>query len=265
MPEPQPAPQQDWIELKPGVPWAPPANLNRIARQQGLCLAIAQAAVFDEICQAVPISEAEQQGLLQRYLEDQNLSSEAELSDYLEQRGWSQDDLLYFSSKGFKLQRFQEQVFSEEVSLRFLANKLDLDQISYSLIRVTDGDLAFELHQRLQEDEASFEELASAYSEGPERDSQGRIGPVPLNQAHEAVVNKLRTSAPGQLWPPFFLENIWLILRLDHWEGARLDEATHEALLDQLFDDWVDARVAQLLAGDQPGPLPLHLLEAEGS
>ena len=265
MPEPQPAPQQDWIELKPGVPWAPPANLNRIARQQGLCLAIAQAAVFDEICQAVPISEAEQQGLLQRYLEDQNLSSEAELSDYLEQRGWSQDDLLYFSSKGFKLQRFQEQVFSEEVSLRFLANKLDLDQISYSLIRVTDGDLAFELHQRLQEDEASFEELASAYSEGPERDSQGRIGPVPLNQAHEAVVNNLRTSAPGQLWPPFFLENIWLILRLDHWEGARLDEATHEALLDQLFDDWVDARVAQLLAGDQPGPLPLHLLEAEGS
>ena len=88
---------------------------------------------------------------------------------------------------------------------------------------------------------------------------------MPLNQAHEAVVNKLRTSAPGQLWPPFFLENIWLILRLDHWEGARLDEATHEALLDQLFDDWVDARVAQLLAGDQPGPLPLHLLEAEGS
>ena len=146
--------------------------------------------------------------------------------------------------------------------MRFLASKLELDQISYSLIRVTDGDLAFELHQRLQEEEASFEELASTYSEGAERDSQGRIGPVPLDRAHTAVVNKLRTSTPGQLWPPFFLENIWVILRLDAWQGARLDEATTEAILDQLFDEWVDARVAQLLAGDTPGPLPLHLLEA---
>ena len=33
------------IELHPGTPYCDVATLNRIARQQGLCLAIAQASI----------------------------------------------------------------------------------------------------------------------------------------------------------------------------------------------------------------------------
>ena len=254
--------QAGWIELKPGVPWAAPETLNRLARQQGLCLAIAQAAVYDEICQAITLSGDEELEAVRTYLSQQGVDDQTELSRYLAGKGWDQSDLRYFATKGEKLQRFQQRVFADEVSLRFLSRKLNLDQIEYSLIRVSDGDLAFELHQRIQEGEASFEELASSYSEGPERETQGRIGPVPLDQAHATVVDKLRISQPGQLWPPFFLVDIWLILRLDHWQGARLDDSTHEALLDELFEEWIDARVMQLLAGETPGPLPNHLLEA---
>ena len=250
-----------WIELMPGVPWAPPEELNRLARQQGLCLAIAQASVYDEICQAVHLSQDDELEAMRAYVTRLGIKNKDQLKQYLEIKGWSEADITYFATKGARLQLFQELVFSDEVSLRFLESKLDLDQISYSLIRVSDGDLAFELHQRLQEEEASFEELASEYSEGVEKNSGGRIGPVPLNQAHSAVVDKLRTSQPGQLWPPFFLKNIWLILRLDHWEGARLNEAMREQLLHQLFDEWLDIRVKQRLAGETPDPLPLHALE----
>ena len=45
------------IELHPGTPYCDVATLNRIARQQGLCLAIAQGCIYDEICQAVPFQE----------------------------------------------------------------------------------------------------------------------------------------------------------------------------------------------------------------
>ena len=251
-----------WIELKPGVPWAPPGELNRLARQQGLCQAIAKASVYDEICQAVQLSQEEELATVRSYLAAQEINDKTELEPFLQAKGWSQADLIYYASRGARLLRFQEQVFEDAVALHFLERKLDLDQISYSLIRVSDGDLAFELHQRLQEGEASFEELASEYSEGSEKDSQGRIGPLPLNLAHPAVVNKLRTSNEGQLWPPFFLKNIWLILRLDQWQGARLNDATREQMLEQLFDEWVDARVEQRLAGDTPSPLPLHALKS---
>ena len=101
----------------------------------------------------------------------------------------------------------------------------------------------------------------SQYSEGPERDSAGRLGPVPFDQAHPTVVEKLRSCQEGELLEPFFLVNIWLILRLDQWDGARLDDEMREELLEDLFEQWLDDRVSELLAGRTPGLLPTHLLE----
>ena len=251
----------DSIQLKPGVHWSSADELNRIARQQGLCLAIAQASVFDEICQAVQLPHEDQQQLTLSYLAQQGVSDDEGLHNFLAKKGWDQDDAIYFATKGERINQFKQQVFQEEVELRFLSSKLDRDEVIYSLIRVQDENLAFELHQQLQEGEASFEDLASQYSEGPEKTTGGRLGPYPLSQAHDVVAEKLRVSQPGQLWPPFFLVNIWLILRLDHWEGARLDSEARQVLLDELFQEWLNTRVMQLLQGETPSPLPTHLLK----
>ena len=248
------------IELHPGHPFCTAETLNRIARQQGLCLAMAQAAVFDEICQAVPLPQAIERDLMDAFRRQEDLEADADLEQFLTAKGWQQDDLLYFATKAERLQRFQRLMFTEEVELRFLSHKTDLDQIHYSLIRLSDGDLAFELHQRLLENEDNFEELAARYSEGDERDSGGRIGPVSLSQAHPVLVEKLRISQPGQLWAPFFLVNIWVILRLDHWQGSRLDDSTRQILLEDLFSDWIQKRVEQLLRGEELPPLPAHVL-----
>ena len=255
--------ETDWIELKPGVPWTTPTELNRIARQQGLCLAMAQASVYDEICRVIDLHEEIEKSLVKTYEAGQDITTSEQRRQFLKDRGWSEEDLRYFATKGERVERFRRQVFNKEVELRFLASKLDRDQIHYSLIRVRNGDLAFELHQRLQEGEASFDELAASYSEGDERHHGGRFGPVPLSQAHPEVAEKLRISQPGQLLPPFFLVDIWLILRLDAWQGARLDEDTRSDLLQELFNDWLHQRVMRLLDGEQPDPLPLHMLGRE--
>ena len=251
------------IELHPGTPYCDVATLNRIARQQGLCLAIAQASVYDEICQAVPLPDAKVTLLTRAYLERQELDPDDEdaCAALLRAKGWTQEDLRYFASKGERLARFQQRVFNDEVEQHFLSRKLAHDQVTYSLIRVRDGDLAFELHQRLLEGEGDFATLASRYSEGAERTSGGQCGPVPFDQAHETVVEKLRGCQEGELLEPFFLVDIWLILRLDRWEGARLDAAMRVTLLEELFERWLERRVNQLLAGQPPEPLPLHLLE----
>lgn len=251
---------EHWIELRAGVPWASPKQLNRIARQQGLCLAIAQASVYDEICQTVHLPETDVEELTQAYLADHDIRRQEDLPPFLQAKGWSNDDLIYFATKGARIRLFQQLAFGEEVELRFLSRKLDLDQVTYSLIRVRDGNLAFELHQQLLDGEATFEQLAKRYSEGSERESGGSHGPYPLSQAHVKVAEKLRTSQPGQLWPPFFLVDIWVILRLDSWDSARLDDDAREQLLDELFNEWLQQRVMTLLAGEQPSALPYHLL-----
>ena len=86
------------------------------------------------------------------------------------------------------------------------------------------------------------------------------MGPISLTQAHPDVVHRLRTSQPGQLLPPFFLVDIWLILRLDSWEGARLEDELREELLSELFHDWLQEQALQLLSGAEPAPLPVRLL-----
>lgn len=250
------------IELHPGIHFCTTNELNRIARQQGLCLAIAQASVFDEICQAVSLPADAENEIVQSFLDRNGLNDSDQLDQYLEQEGWSIEDLVYFATKAKRLEIFKQQLFLEEVELRFLERKTDLDQIHYSLIRVRDGNLAFELHQRLLDGESDFGDLAKTFSEGPEQESHGKVGPVPLNQAHPILAEKLRASTPGELWKPFFIDEAWIILRLDDWSGARLDEDTRLKMLEELFQDWLNQRVQTLLYGKQPTPLPLHRLNS---
>ena len=60
----------------------------------------------------------------------------------------------------------------------FLSRKLAHDQVTYSLIRVRDGDLA-ELHQRLLEGEADFATLASRHRKEQNAPSGGTTGRCP--------------------------------------------------------------------------------------
>ena len=82
------------IELHPGHPFCTAETLNRIARQQGLCLAMAQAAVFDEICQAVPLPQAIERNLLNAFRRQEDLEADADLEQFLTAKGWQRDDLL---------------------------------------------------------------------------------------------------------------------------------------------------------------------------
>ena len=251
------------IELHPGAPFCDVATLNRLAQQQELGAAIARAWIYDEICQAVPLSQEDSDTLVRMYLERQGLevNNDEAHQAFLKIKGWSVDDLRYLSSRWERIDRFQRQVFAGEVERQFLNRKLAYDQVTFSMIRLRDGDLAFELHQRLLEGESSFADLASRFSEGSERDSDGICGPVPFDQAHATVVEKLRGCQEGELLEPFFLVDIWLILRLQRWDGARLDDAMRNTMLEELFDQWMEQRMEQLLHGRNPDPLPTHLLE----
>ena len=249
------------VELRSGVPFCSTGDLNRIARQQGLNQAIAQAWILDDIHQAIALSTELENGLIAHFLQEQGVHDDTQLERYLERRGWDQGDLRYIATKGYRLALFKKRMFQDELEIRFLERKLDLDQVDYSLIRTRDENLAFELHQRLLEGEASFEELAPLYGEGPERERGGRFGPVALTEAHPDVAEKLRISQPGQLWPPFFLVNIWLVLRLNQRIGAQLDDEQTNNLLNDLFNDWFRQRTSLLLNGQVPPALPLALLE----
>ena len=77
------------IELHPGIPFCDVSTLNRVARQQGLCMAIAQAFVHDEICRAVELPAEQVEFELQTYLQEMGITSQTALEDHLAIHGWN--------------------------------------------------------------------------------------------------------------------------------------------------------------------------------
>ena len=60
----------------------------------------------------------------------------------------------------------------------YLEHKSRFDQVMYSMIRCSQREKAQELYIRLRDDEDSFSQLASKYSEGSEQQVNGLIGPI---------------------------------------------------------------------------------------
>ena len=243
------------IELPPGRPCLSADELNRLIRQQSLGHQIAQAMIVDQIVQSVQLDEQESGRLVDSYLADRGISDQDARVSYLEVESISEDDLLWRATTARRLEIHRHRQHGSDVESHFLDRKLHLDQVTYSLIRVRDADLAAEIYQQIREGEADFQQLAPMFSEGQERHSGGLIGPVPLGVAHPDLIPRLRTGELRQLWEPFFVVDIWLVLRLEQRMTAQLDEAMRLQLEQELFEQWFHQRVRAMLAGETLTPL----------
>ena len=132
------------------------------------------------------------------HCQKEKLADEAALTNWLEERCMSRDELLHQLSLPIKLSKLALDSFGNQAEARFLQRKEALDQVTYSLLRVKDSGIAHELYLQLEAGEASFESLASNHSEGPEKRSSGRVGPGSLMRAHP----QLRHRQPWKNFQP---------------------------------------------------------------
>jgi parvulin-like peptidyl-prolyl isomerase len=131
-----------------------------------------------------------------------------------------------------------------------------MDRVLYSLIRTREAGMAQELYFRIQDDGEPFADLARQYSEGQEAQTGGLIGPVELSVPHAALGRILSISQPGQLWPPTKVGDWFVVVRLEKFLPAKLDEVTRQRLLDELFNHWLIEQVQKGLAENGLVPSP---------
>lgn len=244
-----------------GRPWLTRSEINRLLRREpGLAEQVARAWLLDELLAAIPLTAERERQLQQAWLEQEGFQAQgeapAELKRWLQQHHLDVSDLRHRATAEERLERFRRHRWSGEVEVQFLRRKADLDQVIYSLLRVKQRSLAEELHQRLLDGEADFSTLAARHAEGPERRSRGLIGPLPLSTAHPEISGRLRVSEAGQLWPPFAVGDVWVLLQLEQKLPARLNSETASRMMSELFEAWMEERVRLLLAGDNLPPLP---------
>jgi parvulin-like peptidyl-prolyl isomerase len=175
----------------------------------------------------------------QQFLQQNGIDNDDALHTFLIANGLGRDDLDWQIELPLRIRAHCDAHYRHKAEAHFLTRKNQLDHVVYSLLRVKDPFLAQELYLRIDAGEANFADLAAAHAEGPEKQTNGIVGPVPLTQAHPALAERLRTTAAGVLMQPFQISEWWLVARLESYTPASFDEATAQRMADELFNQWV--------------------------
>ena len=160
--------------------------------------------------------------------------------ELLEQLALSEQQVLEALRHGIRRRSLMRERFAAKAAARFLERKNELDQVVYSLLRLKNSFLARELYLQIESGESNFADLAKRYAEGPERNTNGIVGPVSLTQAHPVLVEKLRVSQQGVLLEPFRISDWWLLVRLERYSPATFTDEVSDQMCQEMFDAWVD-------------------------
>ena len=130
--------------------------------------------------------------------------------------------------------------FKNKIANYYLERKSYLDMIEYSIIRVKNENLANELFLRIYEKEEKFEDIASQYSEGAEKNTKGHIGPVPLSNAHPLLAHLLQVSENGKICSPRKIDTWWVIIRKEKLLSTSLNDEMIQKLSLELGGDFLN-------------------------
>ena len=226
------------------------SELGDLVRRMELEPQLLRRMIEEEIALLVPIADVELSEA------ERQLVGEPGRDAWLKAKGWTVDDLNLHLRRPIALQRYAQQRFGPGLEELFLAAQGNRDEVIYSMLRVRERGLAWELYLRLAEGELTFPEAASHFGEGPEAQRKGVIGPMGIGQLHPPVLREwLRALQPGEVRPPEQLGEWHLILRLEQLSPARLDNAMRQLLLDEELNTFLSNRVAKLVAGEPVEPL----------
>jgi len=207
----------------------------------GLLHQVQREECIDHLLDEVEQPDASQLKVLQeQWLQAHDLQNQQALQSWLQGQGLNQQNWTELVSRPWRWQQWCHGHFKDQLSTYYLKRKPLLDRVSYSLLRVKDKALATELYLRIKEGEATFEQVASEYSAGPERNSGGQLGPVAMQQPHPVLARLLQVSSPGQLWPPKQLENWWIVVRLNQLHTTELDANTAQQLALELGEQHLE-------------------------
>ncbi len=202
--------------------------------------------IIDRAIANIEYTTAEFNHVYQEFTQQYQLNSAAKVETWLNKMNITKAQLETRMIRNIKLDKFKQEQWGHQLESYFLERKLAFEKAVFSLIRVKSAGMAKELYHRLQEGENSFAELAKLYSLGEEANKNGLVGLVKLIDLHHILAQMLHRSQPGQLLPPRQIEDHWVIVRLEQYFSARLDQVMRERLLNELCDRWLEKQLATI-------------------
>lgn len=199
--------------------------------------------IIDQAIAPIEIATEQTKQVLNQFFEQHKLITPEQRQQWLQKQGLTETQLNRRITRQCKIEQFQQITWSNKLESYFLQRKSQLDQVMYSLLRIDEATVARELYFRISEGEEDFAAIARKYSQGPEVQTGGLIGPVPLASPHPTITKMLARHKPGQLLPLTRIENWFVIVRLEKYLPSQLDQAMEARLLNELFNQWLQEQL----------------------
>ena len=220
-------------------------NLLELIQRYQLLPSLIKALIVDIAITPFTSTPEEESAYGEAFFTQRQLCSEEARQDWANKKGLTSTEISKLFARKIRIEKFKEEKFSHHISSYFLKRKSQLDYVVYSIIQHPDHSLIQELYFRLQEKEQSFAELAKKYSQGFEASTKGIKGPTPFSQIPQSLAELIRTSQPGEIRVGY-LNDSHFLLRVEAFIPAVLDERMTQELLQELFDQWLEAEMSSI-------------------
>lgn len=213
-----------------------------LMRQYQMMPQFLRGLILDRAIATVEYNEAERS----QFCEHDAFENDQARAGWLQRQGLSPEQFAGWVDRELKIRKFQQEQWAGKLKTYFLERKRDLDRVVCSLIHVQDMEVAQELYFRIAEGEQSFAEVARGYSQGPEAQTGGIVGPIELGNLHRELAQMLYGGSPGKLFAPILIGEWAVIARLETLLPVQLDEAMQQFLLNELLETWLQDQLSQV-------------------
>ena len=224
------------------------ADGRSLLRKYNLLKPLVEQMITSEAIAGVEVSAEALEKAKLELLDQRGFETMEQWSEMLADLGRTDEEVIDRLERVIRRQEYIRERFAPKAEARFLERKNELDQVVYSLLRLANNFLARELYLQIESGESNFADLAKRYAEGPERNTNGIVGPVSMTQAHPVLVEKLRVAQPGVLLEPFRIADWWMVVRLERYSPATFTPEVSDRMCREMFDAWIKEETATTLS-----------------
>ena len=133
-----------------------------------------------------------------------------------------------------------------QIDRYYLERRDSFERVTFELFRTKSKGIAMEAHQRLVENEESWQSIIERWGMQAEKNSRGRYHQIPANKINQHVYYQLKRLEVGEISCPFRYANILGITKLIQWNQLQLDKEMRRKLEAELFENWLDGQITNI-------------------
>lgn len=217
-----------------------------LLKENNLLKPLIKGELIKNLLSKVIIEKNIEEETINLFLDKYGIKDKINYEEWLIKNKLTDTQLKNLALSDIRLKKYCMENFEHQVEARFIERKDKLDVFVYSLIRIKDFFKAKELYMRLISQEEEFGDLAKKYSEGVENRTRGVLGPLSLETTHPMLAEHLRTIKEGEIQPPIKIGDSHLIVRVESFYPAKLDDFMREKMVLEIFDQSIEAQVSEL-------------------